>query len=293
MNESLGFIGLGIMGHAMASNLMASFPLSVYNRSASKAQDLLDRGAKWQESPEMLTRVSSMVFIMVSNDVALREVVEGAHGILLGLRPGVIVVDHSTVSPEVTRELAKKVEDAGAHWCDAPVTGGDVGAREGSLTIMVGGRSDDYERIRPYLSHMGRRILRVGDAGMGQTLKLVNNMVSAVNLMAASEGIQLGLKAGLHLEDIEEVLSRGSAQSYEFAKVVERFKHEDYMPGFSVENRLKDLAMAVSMAEGLYQPVPLAKAGLPHYQQHNDRGHADQDESSYIKSLGNTGEKRS
>ncbi|MCL4494268.1 MAG: NAD(P)-dependent oxidoreductase [Firmicutes bacterium] len=267
----------------MARNLLKHQPINIYNRTKEKGRDLVDQGATWYDTPKDLARASSLILIMVTDDNALRDVIRGDHGVLQGIQPDSLVLDHSTLSPKTTREMASLVEGKGCWWADAPVTGGDVGAENGTLTIMVGARRQDFERIEPYLRQMGQRILHVGELGQGQTLKLVSNMVSSLNLMAAAEGLQFAMNRGLGLEDIETVMSFGSAQSYELTKMLERLKKNDYTPGFSVANRLKDFRLAIELAEQTEFSADLGRCALPLYQEHAEQGFRDEDESSYIK----------
>ncbi|WP_051351356.1 NAD(P)-dependent oxidoreductase [Sulfobacillus thermosulfidooxidans] len=283
LSERIGFIGLGIMGQKMARNLLRHQPINVYNRTKDRAAMLIQGGATWYDSPSTLAQASQIIFIMVTDDQALREVVLGDEGVLAGIQPGTLVVDHSTVSPQVTQELAERVRQRGGSWADAPVTGGDIGADQATLTIMVGADARDFQRVGPYLQQMGKRILHVGAVGQGQTLKLVSNMVSALNLMAAAEGLQFGLHQGLDLKDMETVMSFGSAQSYELSKILDRLKRDDFTPGFSVANRLKDLRLAIEMAQQNQFSADLGRCALPLYQKHAETGHMDLDESSYVK----------
>lgn len=286
VSERLGFVGLGIMGQAMALRLVQHHGMAVHNRTPERARPLREAGARWMDSPRDVADVSSMVFLMLSNDAALEAVVEGPAGVLEGVRPGTLIVDHSTVSPALTRRLADAARKRGADWCDAPVTGGDIGAREATLTIMVGGTPESYRRVRPFLEQMGRRIVHVGAVGQGQTLKLVANMVSAMTLMASSEGVRMGLELGLSLEALDTVMTYGSAQSYELTKVLDRLTHNHYDPGFSVENRYKDLRLAVDLAEASGFRADLAQAAEALYRDHLQAGTGDRDETSYIQRWG-------
>lgn len=286
MGEQLGFIGLGIMGQAMARNLCGDEPLIVYNRSA-RGLEKRPLTASVADTPRAVAEASQVVFLMLSNDDAIRAVVDGNHGVFAGLRPGTVIVDHSTVSPRLTRAVAHRAAEMGASWLDAPVTGGDIGAREGTLTIMVGGSIGDFERVTPYLKRMGQRVSHVGEVGQGQSLKLVANMVSAMNLMAASEGIQLGLQLGLRMDDLAEVMTHGSAQSFELAKVLDRYRNQNYAPGFSVENRDKDLRLAIELAEEVQFGTPLGQRAKDLMHGHSETGFSQYDESSYILSLSN------
>lgn len=290
MSVRAAFIGLGIMGQAMALNLLRGpeppeVELTVYNRTPGRAEPLAAAGARVAATPRAAAEGAEFVFTMVSDDAALRAVATGGEGFLAGLGPGSLVVDHSTVSRRLTLELAAEAARRGAAWCDAPVTGGDVGAREARLTIMVGGPEEAYRRALPLLRKTGRRILRVGETGQGQALKAVSNLVSCLTLMASAEGIQLGLRAGLGLEALAEVMQNGSAASYELDKMLERFGREGFRPGFSVANRFKDLELALELARELEQPVPLASAAEAPYGAWRE-GHGELDESSYILSLG-------
>lgn len=278
----LGFIGTGIMGRAMVEHLLAHQAVTVYNRTRAKTQGLEELGANLVSTPREVGQQASLIFIMVTDDAALQSVMYGDEGLLAGLTPGSTIVDHSTVSVDLTRRLAREVGQIGATWCDAPVTGGDVGARDATLTIMVGGPASTFEMIAPYLQRLGRRIVYVGDVGQGQALKVVSNLVSALNLMAAAEGLRLGIEAGLSIEAMDAVMSHGSAQSFEVSKMVDRFGRQDYKPGFSVANRFKDLGLARELARSLGHSIPLADQGYKLYAEHVARGYQSLDESSYI-----------
>ncbi len=283
MEERLGFIGLGVMGQAMARHLADEYPLAVWNRTPERMAPLIEEGCRGAASASQVVQASDIVFLMLSNDGAVSAVVEGPEGLLEALRPGQVVVDHSTISPAETRRMADLVSSRGAEWIDAPVTGGDIGAREATLTIMAGGTSNTYQRVLPYLQKMGRRILHVGPVGQGQTLKLTANLVSGLTLMAASEGVRMGLELGLAVEDLATVMNYGSAQSYELKKVLDRWNAQDFNPGFSVENRYKDLKLALDLARQRGFDATLAEAAEPLYRQHLEQGFGAVDEASYIQ----------
>lgn len=280
--ERLGFIGLGVMGHWMAHNLLRHAPLVVFNRTASRAEELKRQGAVVVQSPREVAQRSDIIFLMLSDDEAVSQVVLGDFGVVSGVSAGCIVVDHSTISPKTTLKLAEHVAQRGAHWIDAPVTGGDVGAREARLTIMVGGQEDDVSRVRPYLSWVGQHIVRVGDVGQGQKLKLVANLVSAMNLMAASEGVQMGRHLGIPLATLREVMTHGSSESFELEKVFDRLERQDYHPGFSVKNRVKDLRLAIDLAQETRFPADLGRHAEGLYEDWLVE-HEEADEASYIK----------
>lgn len=283
MVQALGFVGLGIMGQAMAKNLYGAEPLTVYNRTRERTRALQEMGARVVDTPRQAASASQICFIMVSNDEALRQVTLGEDGVLAGMSPGSIVVDHSTVSPAITKELGGLAQTRGVFWCDAPVTGGDVGAQNATLTVMAGGEAVAIERIGPYVARMSQRLVHVGALGQGQTMKLVSNLIGGLNLMAAAEGLSLGLAAGLSVEALEAVLPNGTAASFELQKILDRHRSQDFAPGFSVENRYKDLDLAVELARQLGQMVPLGETALDVFGRHRARGYSKLDESSYLK----------
>ncbi len=278
----LGFIGTGIMGRPMVEHLLAEQAVTVYNRTRDKTAGLEPLGADIVQTPGEVGRRANLIFIMVTNDVALESIVLGQDGLMDAVRQGTVIVDHSTVSVGLTRRLADLAHARGAVWCDAPVTGGDIGAQNATLTIMVGGPKEAFERVHPYLKSLGQRIVHVGDVGQGQALKVVSNLVSALNLMAAAEGIRLGREAGLPLDAMEAVMTHGSAASFEVSKMLDRYRRQDYQPGFSVANRFKDLGLARELARSLNQSIPLGDQGYDLYREHLNGGHEKLDESSYI-----------
>lgn len=281
--EQVGFVGLGIMGQAMAKNVMRGDErFVVYNRSRGRTEPLAAMGATVAKVPREAAQGSQICFLMISNDQALEAVALGEDGVLAGMAEGGVVVDHSTVSPELTRRLWSLARERGVQWCDAPVTGGDVGARNATLTIMVGAEALTLEQITPLLQRMAQRVVHVGEVGQGQTMKLVSNLVGCLNLMAGAEGLRLGLQAGLTLAAIEDVLPNGTAQSFELQKILDRNRRQDFSPGFSVENRLKDLNLAVALARQVQQKIPLGERAAVVLKDHYDGGTGDLDESSYL-----------
>ena len=282
----VGFIGLGVMGRAMAANLVrAGHRLTVYNRTREATGPLADLGAAVAQSPRQAAEGKDAVISIVTDDAAVSAVLFGEEGALLGARAGALVIDMSTVSPAIARQAAQQAAQRGLRFLDAPVTGGDVGAREGTLTIMVGGDEAAFSDAQPLFSVMGRRIVRVGGPGSGQTMKLAANLVSAMTLMVAAEGLQLGLRLGLPAEILGEVMPNSSAASYELAKLLDRHARQDWEPGFSVQNRLKDLRLAVEMAEQAGITLPMAPKALELYRQHAQEGAAPLDEASYLRRL--------
>jgi 3-hydroxyisobutyrate dehydrogenase-like beta-hydroxyacid dehydrogenase len=273
----VAFLGLGIMGRGMAANLLrAGFQLTVYNRTPERARALAEQGAVVADSPAAAARDADIVGMCVTDGTAVEQL---AQAILPVLRPGKYVVDHSTISPEQTRRLAQATAATGAEWLDAPVTGGDRGAAAGTLTIMVGGSADGFAAIRPYLQAMGKKIVHVGGSGQGQLVKLVNNFIGAVALAGAAEGLLLGLRGGVSLATMMEVLSAGSAQSVSLQLLAERLAKADYRPGFSLSNRLKDMDLALEAARQLRAALPVGALVAELFRERLAQGEGDLDQT--------------
>ena len=258
MAERVGFIGLGIMGRPMAKNLMdAGYDLTVHNRSPQKAQELGEQGATVAESPKEIARNSDIIVTMLPDSPQVREVVTGEEGVLEGINEGSLLIDMSTISPVVTEEIAEAVKEKGASMLDAPVSGGDVGAIEGTLSVMVGGEEADFERARPLFGAMGKTVTHVGPTGAGQVTKAANQVVVALTIEAVSEALVLGSAGGVAPEKILEVLSGGLAANKVMEVKREKFLSHKFDPGFRSELHHKDLGIALAAGReyGVVLPV--------------------------------------
>ena len=258
MAEKVGFIGLGIMGKPMARNLMdAGYELTVYNRSPEKAEELGEAGATVAESPMEVAENSDVVITMLPDSPQVSEVVTGEEGVLEGIAEGSLLVDMSTISPVVTEELSEAVKEKGAGMLDAPVSGGDVGAIEGTLSIMVGGEEEDFERANPLFDVMGATVTHVGPIGAGQVTKAANQIVVALTIEAVSEALVLGSKGGVPPEKILDVLSGGLAGNKVMEVKREKFLSHKFDPGFRSELHHKDLGIALAAGReyGVVLPV--------------------------------------
>jgi 2-hydroxy-3-oxopropionate reductase len=259
MADKVGFIGLGIMGGPMAKNLMeADHELVLYNRTREKAEELAGDGAAGvAASPREVAEGSDIVVTMLPDSPQVREVVTGENGVLEGLKEGALVVDMSTISPVVTEELAGKVKEKGASMLDAPVSGGDVGAIEGTLSIMVGGEEGDFERARPLFDVMGKTVTHVGPTGAGQVTKAANQIVVALTIEAVSEALVLGSRGGVSPEKILDVLGGGLAGNKVMEVKREKFLSHTFDPGFRSELHHKDLGIALAAGReyGVALPV--------------------------------------
>jgi 2-hydroxy-3-oxopropionate reductase len=247
MAERVGFIGLGIMGKPMARNLMQSgYELTVHNRSPEKAEELGKEGASVAATPKEVAQKSDVVITMLPDSPQVREVVAGEDGVLEGISEGALLIDMSTISPVVTEELAEAVKEKGASMLDAPVSGGDVGAIEGTLSIMVGGEKQDFERAKPLFEAMGKTITHVGPVGAGQVTKAANQVVVALTIEAVSEALVLGSAGGVSPEKVLDVLSGGLAGNKVMEVKREKFLSREFEPGGKVEFHHKDLGIALA-----------------------------------------------
>lgn len=256
MAETLGFIGLGIMGGGMARNLLqAGHNVIVWNRSPEKAVPVGKAGARVAATPAEVADVADIVMICVSDTPDVEHVVAGPDGILDGLDAGELVVDHSTISPSASRDLAETVAAKGASWVDAPVSGGSEGAERGTLSIMVGGADADVARIRPFLEAYGSSITHVGPVGAGQAVKLVNQTLVVVNQLAVSEALLFAKAAGLDLDATLSAVSGGAAGSWMLSNRGPQMIANDWRPGFTIDLQQKDLRLVLEAASELGFPM--------------------------------------
>lgn len=257
MQQRVGFIGLGIMGRPMAGHLLrAGYPLTVWNRSRAAIDAMVQEGAKAASGPADVARNSDVVFTMVGDSSDVEQVILGPDGVLAGARPGLVIIDMTTISPEVTRRIAAKCGEQGVHMLDAPVSGGEKGAIEATLSIMVGGEAEQFDRCRPLCEVLGKTITYVGSHGMGQTVKLCNQVVCGLNILAAAEGVCLAAKAGADPHVVLDVITQGAAGSWMLENLGPKMVDGDYAPGFTVKWQIKDLRLALEAAAQLDLPLP-------------------------------------
>lgn len=254
--KQVGLIGLGIMGAPMARNLVkAGFDVAVYSRTRAKVAQMEQEGARGASSPADLAARCQMVITMVPDSSDVESVAEGQGGIFEEAKPGLIVADMSTISPLTTRRLAAAAAERKVHWLDAPVSGGEAGAVAGTLTIMVGGERRVFEQAQPVFAAMGRRITYMGTAGQGQTAKLCNQILVAVNLLAVSEALVFGAKAGLDLNSLLDALTAGAANSWALENLGRKILKRDFAPAFMVRLQQKDLRLVGEAAREMQTPV--------------------------------------
>lgn len=240
----IGFIGLGIMGRPMALNLIkAGFGLTVYNRTAAKCQPLVTAGARQANSAREVAERSDVTICIVSDTPDVESVLFGAHGVSEGLAKKAVVIDMSTISPDATISFAARLRELGCEMLDAPVTGGEKGAIEGTLGIMAGGRRDVFDTCSPILEAMGKTIVYTGPNGNGQKTKLVNQIICALNILAMTEGLRFAKSSGLDLEITLRAVSSGAAGSWMLSNLAPRILQNDFAPGFLIRLQQKDLRL--------------------------------------------------
>ena len=263
MKEKIAFIGMGIMGVPMAQNLLkAGYPVTIHTRTKSKAKAVLDAGAVWAETPAQAAIDVDVVITCVADTLDVEKVLLGENGVIESARQGLICIDMSTISPEATREMAATLNEKGVQLLDAPVSGGEIGAIEAKLSIMVGGPKETVEKVRPVLEVMGRAITHCGPVGFGQTTKLANQVMVIHTIMSIAEGIAFAEQAGLDLETTLAVTTAGAAGSYSLKCFGPKILAGDLKPAFMVDLQLKDLRLIMEFAEKIGQPLPGTKLAM-------------------------------
>jgi len=255
--RKVGYVGLGIMGGAMASNLLkAGFEMIVWNRTASKCRPLADQGATVADSPaDVAAKGAEAILINVTDTPQVEEVIFGEQGIAKSAKKGTIIVDNSTINPVATQRFAKQLAEKGIEFADAPVSGGDVGARNATLSIMVGASEEVFHRCQPIFEKIGRNITHLGPVGMGQTCKACNQIAVSLNLLGVCEAMALAKQSGLDLEKMVKVLSGGAAGSWQIQNLGPKIAVRDLNPGFMVDLVLKDLNIVGETARELKLPL--------------------------------------
>jgi len=253
----IGWIGTGVMGSSMCGHLLeAGFAITVHNRSRDKAQALLDRGAEWARTPKDVAEASEVVFTMVGYPSDVESVILDEDGVLAGCGEGRLIVDMTTSQPSLAIRIAEAAAQAGAISVDAPVSGGDVGAREARLSIMIGGDEEAVEALMPCWRAMGKMIVRQGGPGAGQHTKMVNQIVIATTMIGVCEGLLYGYRAGLDLETVMESVASGAAGSWSLSNLGKRIMEDDFDPGFFVEHFVKDMGIALDEAKRMGLSLP-------------------------------------
>ena len=254
---TVGFIGIGVMGRSMAGHLLdAGYSVHVYNRTQAKAQDLVDRGAQWQSSPGEVAAAADVIITIVGFPVDVESVYLGEDGVLAQARSGSLAIDMTTSCPNLASRIAQEAAAKGIEVLDAPVSGGDIGAREARLSIMVGGSVSGFERALPLFEIMGKNIVHQGPAGSGQHTKMCNQIAIASGMMAISEAMAYAKKSGLQPETVLKSIESGAAGSWSLTNLAPRVLKGDYAPGFFVKHFIKDMKIAIESAQAMGLDLP-------------------------------------
>jgi 3-hydroxyisobutyrate dehydrogenase len=270
----IGWIGTGVMGSSMCGHLMtAGFSATIYNRTRAKAQTLLDQGARWAETPKAVAEASDVVFSIVGFPADVRSVILASDGALAGSRKGAILVDMTTCEPSLAVEIAEAAKRVGVYGVDAPVSGGDVGAREARLSIMIGGDKQVVDALTPCWQAMGKTIVHQGGPGAGQHTKMVNQILIATNMIGVCEALLYGYRAGLDLNVVMQSVASGAAGSWSLSNLGPRIIGGNFAPGFMVEHFIKDMGIALAESKRLGLSMPGLALAHQLYISLSARGH--------------------
>jgi 3-hydroxyisobutyrate dehydrogenase len=289
MNPRIGFIGMGIMGKPMARNLLkAGYQVTVHNRTLSRARELEADGARVAESPAECARGNDVVITMVTDSPDVEDVIFGARGeggAASGAAKGTVIIDMSTISPAATRSMASRLKERGIDFLDAPVSGGDIGAQKGTLTIMVGGDEPVFERVRKVFEPLGKRVTYMGPSGSGQTTKACNQILCALNLLGVCEALSLAQRSGLDLERMHQVVTGGAANSWSLENLGKAIIQGNYAPGFMVKLIRKDLGIVLGTAKQLNLPLAGTSLTSEYFASNDAHGEGDLGTQAMFKVL--------
>jgi len=284
LQEKIGFIGTGVMGASIVKHLLAAeYDVTVYTRTKEKAQGLIELGAKWAETPAQTAEGKDIIFTMVGFPQDVEEVYCGENGIFQTAKNGAIVVDMTTSQPTLAKKLYTLAKDKGIASLDAPVSGGDIGAQNGTLSIMVGGDEEAFEKLLPVFEKFGANIVFQGEAGSGQHTKMCNQLLIATNMIGVCESIAYGLKAGLDLDKVMKSISTGAAGSWSLTNLGPKMLKGNYDPGFYIKHFIKDMKIAIDEADNMGLDLPGVKLSKELYNTLLERGYGDNGTQTLIK----------
>jgi len=269
----IGFIGAGVMGKSMAGHLLdAGYQLTVYSRTKEKADDLLEKGAVWSENPREVAQKADVIFTIVGYPSDVEEVYLGEDGLIANGKQGSYLIDMTTSTPSLAKKIYEQAKEKGVIALDAPVSGGDVGAREAKLAIMVGGDNEAFLQAEPLLNILGTNIVHQGGAGAGQHTKMCNQIAIASNMIGVSEAIIYAQKAGLDPETVLKSISTGAAGSWSLSNLAPRMINGNFEPGFYIKHFIKDMKIALDEAKRMDMDVPGLSLALSLYEQLVEKG---------------------
>ena len=273
--EKIGFIGTGVMGSSMARNLMkAGYPVSVYTRTKEKAEKLIEEGAAWAASPKELAKEADIVISIVGYPQDVEEIYLGAAGVL-AVKEGGAVIDMTTSSPALARRIFVTAKERGVAALDAPVSGGDIGAQEARLAIMVGGERESFEKYQNIFAAMGKTVRYFGAAGSGQFVKMSNQIAIASNMLGVAEAMAYAKKSGLDARAVQQTIATGAAGSWSLANLAPKMLAGDWSPGFFIKHFLKDMRIAIESAQEMGLELPGLKLAKKLYDELAERGMED------------------
>lgn len=282
--KNIGFIGVGVMGKSMVRNLMkAGYELSVYTRTKSKVEDIIEEGARWCDTVADCVKGQEAVITMVGYPQDVREVYFGEQGIIASAIPGTYVIDMTTTSPKLSAEIYEKAKMAGIHAVDAPVSGGDVGARQGTLSIMAGGDKEDFDACLELFKSMGKTIIYEGKAGNGQHTKAANQIALGGAIAGVCEAITYARAAGLDVQTMLDSISQGAAGSWQMNNMAPRMLREDFDPGFFIKHYIKDMKIALEESDARELTLPVLMEVLDMYKTLDEKGMGDLGTQALIK----------
>lgn len=256
-NSVIGFIGTGVMGKSMAGHLMkAGYRLVIHTRTKEKAEELLSNGADWAESPKEIAEKANIIFTIIGTPADVEEVYLGTGGLVQNGKAGTYLIDMTTSTPTLAEKIYAEAQKKGMHALDAPVSGGDIGAMEARLAIMVGGDQEAFDQVKPILEHLGTNIILQGKAGAGQHTKMSNQIAIATNMIGVTEAIIYAEKAGLDPEKVLQTISTGAAGSWSLSNLAPRVIKGDFKPGFSIKHFIKDMGIGLEEAEKMDLDMP-------------------------------------
>ncbi|PKH11788.1 NAD(P)-dependent oxidoreductase [Planomicrobium sp. MB-3u-38] len=288
----VGFIGTGVMGNSLVKHLLdEGHEVSVYTRTASKAQNLVEAGAEWQESPKMVAMDAEVIFTMVGYPSDVEEIYFGEEGIINNAKEGTVLVDMTTSKPELAREIFKAALQKGLSALDAPVSGGDIGARNGLLSIMVGGEESSFKQVQPLLDLFGGNIVYQGPAGSGQHTKMCNQIIIASNMMGVSESLIYALKADLDPETVLLSISSGAAGSWSLSNLAPKMISRNFEPGFYIKHFIKDMKIALEEADLMGLDLPALRLSLRLFENLAEKGYQDKGTQALIVQYEDTNNK--
>lgn len=280
----IGFIGVGVMGASIVKHLLkAGYSVTVYTRTKSKAESLLSAGAAWAETPAQAAQDKDVIFTMVGFPSDVEEVYFGQQGIFQSVKEEAVVIDMTTSEPTLAKKIYAYAQTIGVHALDAPVSGGDIGAKNGTLSIMIGGDKEVFDRLQPLLTHFGTNIVYQGQAGAGQHTKMCNQIVISGVMIGICESLAYGLKAGLDLETVLQSISSGAAGSWSLSNLAPRIIKDDFAPGFYIKHFVKDMKIALEEAEKMSLTLPGLQLVKEIYEKLIEAGYGENGTQALIK----------